>query len=72
MAQVICGRCRHEHPVGARLCEACGSKLFAAEMRKAMGWHPWLWLSGTAVGQMAPFLLVAVLIDTLSKKRRPV
>lgn len=62
MASVICGRCRHEHPVGARVCDACGSKLFAAEMKRAMGKSPWLWFQGTAVGQMAPFFVVALLL----------
>lgn len=62
MANVICGRCRHEHPVGARVCEACGSKLFALEMRRAMGYNPLNWIAGTAVGQMAPFALLALLL----------
>lgn len=62
MANVVCGRCRHEHPVGARVCEACGSRLFALELRRAMGRNPWYWLQGTAVGQMAPFLVVALLL----------
>lgn len=62
MARVICGRCRHEHPIGARICEACGSKLFALELRRAMGRNPWNWIQGTSVGQMAPFALVILLL----------
>jgi ribose/xylose/arabinose/galactoside ABC-type transport system permease subunit len=44
------------------VCEACGSKLFALELRRAMGRNPYYWLQGTAVGQMAPFFFVAVLL----------
>lgn len=62
MAKIICGRCRHEHPVGARVCEACGSKLYNLEIRRAMGYNPLEWIAGTAVGQMAPFFLVALLL----------
>lgn len=62
MAKIICGRCRHEHPVGARVCEACGSKLYSLEIRRAMGYNPLEWLAGTAVGQMAPFFLVFLLL----------
>ena len=62
MAGVVCGRCRHEHPLGARVCDACGSKIFALELRRAMGRNPWHWLQGTAVGQMAPFFFVALLL----------
>lgn len=62
MSKVVCGRCRHEHPVGARVCEACGSKLYNLEIRRAMGYNPLEWLSGTAVGQMAPFFLVVLFL----------
>jgi ribose transport system permease protein len=62
MANVVCGRCRHEHPLGARVCDACGSKLFALELKRAMGRNPWYWFQGTAVGQMAPFFFVALLL----------
>lgn len=62
MATVVCGRCRHEHPIGARVCEACGSRLFALELKRAMGRNPYHWFVGTAVGQMAPFFFVAVLL----------
>ncbi|MEI6501802.1 MAG: zinc ribbon domain-containing protein, partial [Armatimonadota bacterium] len=62
MAGVVCGRCRHELPIGARVCDACGSKLFSVELARAMGKNPWLWFQGTAVGQMAPFFAVAIFL----------
>ena len=62
MSGVTCGRCRHEHPVGARTCEVCGTTLSAVAIRKAMGTNPWAWVQGTSVGQMAPFFLLAALL----------
>ena len=62
MASLVCGRCRHEHPLGARICDVCGSKIFPLELKRAMGRNPYYWLQGTAVGQMAPFFAVGVLL----------
>lgn len=62
MSTITCGRCRHDHPIGARVCEACGSKLFDMELRRAMGRNPYYWLQSTAVGQMAPFFAVGGLL----------
>ena len=60
--KITCGRCRHEHPVGARSCEVCGLPLSPVAIRKAMGLNPLAWLAGTAVGQMAPFFLLILLL----------
>lgn len=62
MSKVTCARCRHEHPVGARSCEVCGVALSPQAIRKAMGFNPLAWLRGTAVGQLAPFFLLALLL----------
>ncbi len=62
MRKIVCGRCRHEHKVGARTCEVCGVALSTVATRKAMGANPLAWLQGTAVGQMAPFFLLALLL----------
>ncbi len=62
MSKVVCARCRHEHQVGARTCEVCGTGLSALAIRKAMGLNPLAWLQGTAVGQMVPFFLLALLL----------
>jgi ribose/xylose/arabinose/galactoside ABC-type transport system permease subunit len=59
---VTCGRCRQEHEVGARICEGCGKPLFSGAIRRALGFSPVLWLKATAVGQMAPFAVVALLL----------
>ncbi|HEY3398817.1 MAG TPA: FecR domain-containing protein [Armatimonadota bacterium] len=60
--KIICGRCREANNPGARTCESCGAVLSAASRRKALGHDPRAWLAATAVGQMAPFLLLVLLL----------
>ncbi len=62
MAIITCPGCRHQNNVGARTCELCGKPLASAARARAMGYNPLNWLRGTAVGQMAPFILVALLL----------
>ncbi|MEM3484938.1 MAG: hypothetical protein QXI12_04885, partial [Candidatus Methanomethyliaceae archaeon] len=62
MPSITCGRCRHKLPLGARVCEICGNKLSDTVIQRACGRNPWYWLQATAVGQMAPFFFVFILL----------
>ncbi|MBM3472257.1 MAG: hypothetical protein FJX75_03160 [Armatimonadetes bacterium] len=62
MNTIPCPRCRHDNPIGARLCDECGQPLVPATIRKALGYNPVLWLRATSIGQIAPFLLLLLLL----------
>jgi len=62
MPTIACPRCRHDNPIGARMCDECGQPLVEAAIRRALGYHPVLWLKATSVGQIAPFALLLLLL----------
>lgn len=67
MDTVVCSRCRHSNPLGARICAECDAPLTWAAQRRAAGYSPVRWLKITGLGQVAPFIvLIPVLIASIS------
>ena len=62
MADVICSRCRHANPIGARVCADCDAPLTWAAQRRAAGHNPLRWLQVTGIGQAAPFVLLVPML----------